>query len=99
MSPRLAATAESADPATLSFAGGFQVYPVDDVPIIGPVPGHEGLFANVGHWAGIMLSPASGRLLADVVAGTSGVENPCGFDRFTDGTAERSSTNKFGGWG
>ncbi len=99
VSPRLAATAEAADPASLTYAGGFQSYPIDDVPIIGAVPGHEGLFANVGHWAGIMLSPASGRLLADVVAGTSGTENPCGFDRFTAGTAKRSSTNKFGGWG
>lgn len=100
VSPRLADTAEAADPTTLGFAGGFQVYPVDDVPIIGAVPDQEGLFVNAGHWAGIMLSPASGRLLADVVSGrVSEVDNPCGFERFSSGDAVRASTNKFGGWG
>ncbi|MEM7092750.1 MAG: FAD-dependent oxidoreductase [Actinomycetota bacterium] len=99
VSPALAATAEAADRSALRFAGGFQVYPADDVPIIGAVPGHDGLFVNGGHWAGVMLSPASGRLCADLVTGDrSEAENPCGFGRF-DRAVTRSSTNKFGGWG
>ncbi len=100
VSPRLAATARAIDPADVVYAGGFQMYPADDVPIIGAVPGHDGLFMNCGHWAGVMLSPASGRLLADVVSGNvEGADNPCRVERFADGEASRSSTNKFGGWG
>ncbi len=100
VSPGLAATARAADPTDIRYAGGFQMYPADDVPIIGEVPGHSGLFMNCGHWAGVMLSPASGRLLADVVDGRVGeADNPCSVLRFANGNAERSSTNKFGGWG
>ncbi|MCH9010332.1 MAG: glycine oxidase ThiO [Chloroflexi bacterium] len=41
----------------------------DDVPIIGPVPGWEGLSVASGHDAvGVMLSPETGRLMADYIA-------------------------------
>ena len=40
----------------------------DDVPIIGPVPGWEGLSVASGHDAvGIMLSPGTGRLIAEYI--------------------------------
>jgi sarcosine oxidase subunit beta len=99
ISPALVAHARSLPPDAFEYAGGYQSYPADDVPIIGAVPGHEGLFVNYGHWAGVMLSPASGRLLAEVVAGsTDESDNPCAITRF-DRPVDRSSTNKFGGWG
>jgi glycine oxidase len=38
------------------------------IPYIGPVPGVEGLFINAGHFRnGVVLGPASARLLADLV--------------------------------
>lgn len=99
VSPELVAHARTLQPDEFLYAGGYQSYPIDDEPIIGEVPGHRGLFVNYGHWAGVMLSPASGRLLADVVRGeVSEAENPCSIRRF-DADVSRSSTNKFGGWG
>lgn len=100
VSPQLAETARDTTADQLGFAGGYQVYPGDDAPFIGEVPGAPGLFTNSGHWAGVMLSPAAGRLAADVVIGdVSDANNPCRLTRFDDGPVERSSTNKFGGWG
>ncbi len=99
VSPQLVAHARTLPPDACTYAGGYQSYPADDEPIIGAVTGHDGLFVNYGHWAGVMLSPAAGRLLADVVAGrVSDVDNPCSLSRFA-APRKRSSTNKFGGWG
>ena len=94
-----ARTALSEAPESIGAAGCFQSYPADDAPIIGAVPGHDGLFANVAHWAGVMLSPASGRVLADAVTGVAAtIDAVHGFARFEE-AVERTSTNKFGGWG
>jgi glycine oxidase len=42
----------------------------DGVPIMGPVPGWEGLSIASGHdAAGIMLSPGSGELMANYITG------------------------------
>ena len=99
VSPQLAATAR-ANRERVTYSGGFQVYPADDAPIIGAVPGAEDLFMNTGHWAGVMLGPASGRLLADLVVGNvfEG-DNPFRLGRFVEGTESAHGTNKFGGWG
>ncbi|MEM8856613.1 MAG: FAD-dependent oxidoreductase, partial [Pseudomonadota bacterium] len=44
----------------------------DLLPMIGPVPGKRGLWANFGHHhLGFTLGPATGRLLAEAVCGTS----------------------------
>ncbi len=100
VSPQLAETARRTDSGEITYAGGFQVYPGDDAPFIGQVPGAPGLFTNCGHWAGVMLSPAAGRLAADLVTGAvAEAQNSCRLTRFDDGPVERSSTNKFGGWG
>ena len=41
----------------------------DDVPIMGPVPGWEGLSVASGHdGVGVMLSPETGRVMADYIA-------------------------------
>jgi glycine/D-amino acid oxidase-like deaminating enzyme len=105
VSPALASLARRAASAGMvTVGGGFLVYPADDVPYIGHVPGHPNLYANYGHWAGVMLSPASGRLLVDVMNGTVDQrDNPCRLNRF-DGhdigqALGQKSTNKFGGWG
>lgn len=40
------------------------------IPLIGPVPDHEGVFVNVGHFRnGVVMAPASARLVADLVLG------------------------------
>ena len=47
------------------------------VPAIGPVPGWRGLFINAGHFRnGVVLGPASARLLADLVLGRPPIVDP-----------------------
>ena len=47
---------------------GLRPYPSDGLPVIGPVPGREGLYVATGHGRmGITLGPITGKLLAQVV--------------------------------
>ncbi len=47
------------------------------IPYIGPVPGIDGLFVNAGHFRnGVVLSPASARLLADLVLERTPILSP-----------------------
>ncbi len=49
----------------------------DGVPAIGPVPGVEGLYVNAGHYRnGVLLGPASARLLVDILLGRSPICDP-----------------------
>lgn len=49
----------------------------DGVPYIGAVPGREGLYLNAGHYRnGLVLAPASTRLLSDLLLGRSPVIDP-----------------------
>ena len=42
----------------------------EGIPFIGPVPGYSGLWLNCGHYRnGLVLAPASCRLLADLITG------------------------------
>ncbi len=50
-------------------SAGYYVYTPDDQPLIGPVPEVPGFYVNCGYWAGVMLSPAAGRRVADLVTG------------------------------
>jgi sarcosine oxidase subunit beta len=50
-------------------SAGYYVYTPDDQPLIGPVPEVPGFTLNCGYWAGVMLSPAAGRRVADLVTG------------------------------
>jgi len=50
-------------------SAGYYVYTPDDQPLIGPVPDVPGFFLNCGYWAGVMLSPAAGKRVADLVTG------------------------------
>jgi len=50
-------------------SAGYYVYTPDDQPLIGPVPQVPGFVLNCGYWAGVMLSPAAGKRVADLVTG------------------------------
>lgn len=50
-------------------SAGYYVYTPDDQPLIGPVPEVPGFTVNCGYWAGVMLAPAAGRRVADLVTG------------------------------
>jgi D-amino-acid dehydrogenase len=52
----------------------------DSLPIIGPAPKHPGLFLNFGHsHLGFTLGPATGRLIAEMIAGTKPFADPAPF--------------------
>jgi sarcosine oxidase subunit beta len=58
-------------PVVRTWAGWLPTTP-DDLPLIGCVPGLEGLILATGHNGyGIMLTPISGQLAADAVEGTA----------------------------
>jgi len=49
----------------------------DGVPFIGPVPGHEGLWLNCGHYRnGLVLAPASCQLLSNLMLGQAPIIDP-----------------------
>jgi D-amino-acid dehydrogenase len=52
----------------------------DSRPVIGPAPGHAGLWLALGHahW-GLTLAAITGRLVADLVAKTAPVVDPAPF--------------------
>lgn len=49
----------------------------EGIPFIGPVPRHEGLWLNCGHYRnGLVLAPASCQLLADLMLGREPIVDP-----------------------
>jgi D-amino-acid dehydrogenase len=49
---------------------GLRPVSVDDMPVLGAIPGVPGFFVATGHGAnGLLLGPVSGALVADVVCG------------------------------
>lgn len=49
----------------------------EGVPYIGQVPGYDGLWLNTGHYRnGLVLAPASCRLLADLMSGATPIIDP-----------------------
>jgi D-amino-acid dehydrogenase len=72
---------------------GLRPYPADGLPVIGPVPGTDRLYAATGHGRmGITLAPPTGELLADVILNGARPSElaPFGLERFTSGRASRS---------
>ena len=56
---------------------GLRPGTLDGVPKIGPVPGVEGIFVNMGHLRnGVFLGPASARLLVDLMMGREPICDP-----------------------
>lgn len=59
---------------------GWRPMVPDDLPVIGPVPRHPGLWLATGHgMLGISLSAITGQLLADLVTGRDPAVNPAPF--------------------
>ncbi|MEM6972292.1 MAG: FAD-dependent oxidoreductase [Pseudomonadota bacterium] len=53
----------------------------DSIPVIGPVPGHPGLWAAFGHGHyGMTMAPATGRLIASMIAGARPTVDPRPYD-------------------
>ena len=70
----------------LRTSAGYYVYTPDDQPLIGPTPQLNGFYVNCGYWAGVMLAPAAGKRIADLVTGTLRPEqNPLRTTRYDDG--------------
>ncbi|MFC5576557.1 NAD(P)/FAD-dependent oxidoreductase [Lysobacter niabensis] len=56
---------------------GWRPMCIDDVPLIGRVPGHDGLWVATGHgMMGVSMSAATGQLVADLVTGASPAIDP-----------------------
>lgn len=56
---------------------GLRPGTADGVPLIGAVPGVEGLYVNAGHFRnGVSLAPGSARLLSDILLGHSRIVDP-----------------------
>ena len=74
-----------ADVALLRVYRGFRPYCPDHLPVIGADPRVPGLFHACGHeGAGIGLAPATGAMIADLLAGRTPAVDPTPFrpDRF-----------------
>ena len=57
---------------TICAWSGFRPYCEDLRPVIGPVPGSEKVLVAAGHFRkGVMLAPATGKILADLITGGS----------------------------
>ena len=64
---------------------GWRPMSLDDVPLIGPVPGRAGLWLATGHgMMGVGMSAGTGQLLADLMAGREPALDPAPYrpDRF-----------------
>jgi sarcosine oxidase, subunit beta len=67
-------------------SAGQYVYTPDEQPLIGPVPQLPGFILNCGYWAGVMLSPAAGRRVADLITGRMDpADNPLRPTRYEEG--------------
>jgi glycine oxidase len=59
-----------ADAEVVMHWAGLRPGSPEGIPFIGPVPGHDGLWLNCGHYRnGLVLAPASCQLLADLMLG------------------------------
>ena len=66
-----------ADAEMVGHWAGLRPGSPEGVPYIGPVPGHEGLWLNCGHFRnGLVLAPASCQLLADLMLGREPIVDP-----------------------
>jgi sarcosine oxidase subunit beta len=77
----------------MNTSAGFYVYTPDDQPLIGPVPEVPGYYVNCGYWAGVMLSPAAGKRISELVTGNLAPEdNPLRPTRFKEGLGKKGKT-------
>lgn len=66
-----------ADAEVVGHWAGLRPGSPEGIPFIGPVPGHEGLWLNCGHYRnGLVLAPASCQLLTDLMLGREPIVDP-----------------------
>ena len=66
-----------ADAQVVKHWAGLRPGSPDGIPFIGPVPQHEGLWLNCGHFRnGLVLAPASCQLLTDLLLGRAPIVDP-----------------------
>lgn len=66
-----------ADAERVGHWAGLRPGSPEGIPYIGPVPGHDGLWLNCGHYRnGLVLAPASCQLLADLMLGREPIVDP-----------------------
>ncbi|MCY1368913.1 Glycine oxidase [compost metagenome] len=66
-----------ADAELVGHWAGLRPGSPEGIPFIGPVPGADGLWLNCGHYRnGLVLAPASCRLLADLMLGRAPIIDP-----------------------
>lgn len=93
LSPFWTGVIEGLKKTALSLSAGQYVYTPDEQPLIGPVPEMPGFHVNCGYWMGIMVSPAAGRLCADLITGArDNKENPLRLSRYEEGVAVQGSS-------
>jgi sarcosine oxidase subunit beta len=77
----------------VQISAGQYVYTPDDQPLIGPVPDVPGFYVNCGYWAGVMLSAASGKWVADLMTGKmKPQDNPLRPARYAEGVAMKGAS-------
>ena len=77
----------------IDVSAGHYVYTPDDKPVIGPCDEIKGLHLNCGYWCGVMMSPAAGKRVADIVTGKmDNKENPLRYSRFKEGDFKKGDT-------
>ena len=67
-------------------SAGYYMYTPDSQPLLGPVDQVPGFHLNCGYWAGVMLAPAAGKRVADLVVGDmANHDNPLRLSRYEEG--------------
>ncbi|MBC3489153.1 glycine oxidase ThiO [Pseudomonas sp. SWRI100] len=68
---------ELAEAAVVGHWAGLRPGSPEGIPYIGPVPGHDGLWLNCGHYRnGLVLAPASCQLFVDLLTGAEPIIDP-----------------------
>ncbi len=73
---------------------GLRPYAGDGLPVIGPVPGYDGLFAATAHYRnGILLAPITAKIVAEEIVSGTGSEYPrlFGPERLIRGSTKTAS--------
>lgn len=77
----------------MTTSAGYYVYTPDDQPLIGLVREVPGFYVNCGYWAGVMLSPAAGKRISELVTGElNHPDNLLRPTRFREGLGQKGKT-------
>jgi sarcosine oxidase subunit beta len=93
LNPFFEAVADTLKAEDVHVSAGQYVYTPDDKPLIGPSDEIDGFHLNCGYWCGVMMSPAAGQRVADLVTGKmDNKNNPLRLSRFKEGVFEKGDT-------